>query len=146
MKARKIDYNHKYYVSVQLLSDRGMEILRALAVDHPVARMIVDSAAAHYRVTGDGVVSFIMMMRSVFRCLEEAGLLLFALEFIHHQSMKYRVLHFSINEKSSFYRPLSPSSIPLAVQTISAIIVCLTRFFYNYFITRAWTLRSRNSH
>ncbi|XP_063783498.1 Bardet-Biedl syndrome 10 protein isoform X2 [Pseudophryne corroboree] len=53
-----------------LITKDGRRILEYLLLDHPVARMIVNSASRHYSVTGDGVKSFVLLLCAVLRELQ----------------------------------------------------------------------------
>ncbi|CAH2277931.1 Bardet-Biedl syndrome 10 [Pelobates cultripes] len=47
----------------------GRKILECLLLDHPIARMIVNSAFNHFHITGDGVKSFIILLCGILRGL-----------------------------------------------------------------------------
>ncbi|KAM4039499.1 BBSome complex assembly protein BBS10 isoform 2-T2 [Anomaloglossus baeobatrachus] len=53
-----------------LITKDGRRILESLLLDHPVARMIVNSASRHYSITGDGVKSFVLLLCAVLRELQ----------------------------------------------------------------------------
>ncbi|XP_072002860.1 BBSome complex assembly protein BBS10 isoform X1 [Engystomops pustulosus] len=53
-----------------LITKDGKRILECLLLDHPVARMIVNSASRHYSITGDGVKSFVLLLCAVLRELQ----------------------------------------------------------------------------
>ncbi|XP_075065659.1 BBSome complex assembly protein BBS10 [Mixophyes fleayi] len=53
-----------------LITKDGRRILEYLLLDHPIARMIVNSASRHYSITGDGVKSFILLLCAVLRELQ----------------------------------------------------------------------------
>ncbi|XP_073416105.1 BBSome complex assembly protein BBS10 isoform X1 [Dendrobates tinctorius] len=53
-----------------LITKDGRRILESLLLDHPVARMIVNSASRHYGITGDGVKSFVLLLCAVLRELQ----------------------------------------------------------------------------
>ncbi|XP_077121443.1 BBSome complex assembly protein BBS10 [Ranitomeya variabilis] len=53
-----------------LITKDGRRILESLLLDHPVARMIVNSASRHSGITGDGVKSFVLLLCAVLRELQ----------------------------------------------------------------------------
>ncbi|XP_056430056.1 Bardet-Biedl syndrome 10 protein isoform X2 [Hyla sarda] len=53
-----------------LITKDGRRILESLLLDHPIARMIVNSASRHYSITGDGVKSFVLLICAVLRELQ----------------------------------------------------------------------------
>ncbi|KAK7891494.1 hypothetical protein WMY93_023457 [Mugilogobius chulae] len=55
------------------ISRSGARLLRALQLDNPLARMIVESASAHSSRTGDGSKSFILLLASLARNIERAA-------------------------------------------------------------------------
>ncbi|KAM4676172.1 BBSome complex assembly protein BBS10 [Discoglossus pictus] len=56
-----------------LITKDGKRILDSLLLDHPVARVIVNSASHHYSITGDGVKSFIVLLCGMLRGLKAAA-------------------------------------------------------------------------
>ncbi|XP_072257490.1 BBSome complex assembly protein BBS10 [Pyxicephalus adspersus] len=50
-----------------IITKDGKIILEYLLLDHPVARVIVNSASKHYSVTGDGVKSFVLLLCAFLR-------------------------------------------------------------------------------
>ncbi|KAM4748403.1 BBSome complex assembly protein BBS10 [Rhinophrynus dorsalis] len=52
-----------------LITKDGRKILESLLMDHPIGRMIVNSAANHASITGDGVKSFVILLCGVLRGL-----------------------------------------------------------------------------
>ncbi|XP_040266054.1 Bardet-Biedl syndrome 10 protein [Bufo bufo] len=76
-----------------LITKDGRRILECLLLDHPVARMIVNSASRHYSITGDGVKSFVLLLCAVLRELQAAadkneGLLLSGKATVKNQYQK----------------------------------------------------------
>ncbi|XP_068128846.1 Bardet-Biedl syndrome 10 protein [Hyperolius riggenbachi] len=56
-----------------LITKEGKRILESLLLDHPVARVIVNSASKHYSITGDGVKSFVLLLCAFIRELKRAA-------------------------------------------------------------------------
>ncbi|KAM8972819.1 BBSome complex assembly protein BBS10 isoform 2-T2 [Pelodytes ibericus] len=52
-----------------LITKDGRKVLECLLLQHPIARMIVNSACSHSKLTGDGVKSFVIMLCGVLRGL-----------------------------------------------------------------------------
>uniref|UniRef100_A0A8C5DTD5 Bardet-Biedl syndrome 10 n=1 Tax=Gouania willdenowi TaxID=441366 RepID=A0A8C5DTD5_GOUWI len=79
-----------------LLTRNGTRILKALQLQHPVARMVVECVCKHSAATGDGSKTFVLLLASLLRTIQatttcgEAGralaerLLLFARQEFHH--------------------------------------------------------------
>ena len=56
-----------------LLTSSGTTILRAMHLDHPVARLVVDSLTGHHRLTGDSSKTFLFVVNSLVRQVERRG-------------------------------------------------------------------------
>ncbi|KAM3870573.1 BBSome complex assembly protein BBS10 [Diretmus argenteus] len=56
-----------------MLSRSGTRILRALRLEHPLARMVVECVWKHSAVTGDGSKTFILLLASLLRVIHTAA-------------------------------------------------------------------------
>ncbi|XP_017261540.1 Bardet-Biedl syndrome 10 protein [Kryptolebias marmoratus] len=56
-----------------MLSCSGTQILKALRLEHPLARMVVECVWKHSAVTGDGSKTFVLLLASILRLIHAAA-------------------------------------------------------------------------